>query len=796
MQFHKILFSFIISTFALNSFAQNSIVVSGNVKDSTEVISGASILLKGTKTGTLTNASGYFELTDINPGSYTIIVSYLGYIAQSKQILVKENQKLSIDFFLKKDLHQLGNVDVFGKTKSQELKESGFSVNTIDTRKLANTTADLNQILNRSTGVKIREQGGLGSDFKFSLNGLSGKQVRFFLDGIPMENFGGSLSLNNIPVNLAERIDIYKGVVPVELGADALGGAVNIITDQHTKKFLDASYSYGSFNTSRAALNSRFTDQKTGIIFNVSGFHNYSDNDYMMRNNPKYDAPIKVNENNQVVERDARRFHDAYRSTMGQFDAGLTNKSWADQITLGLVYSSLYKEIQTGASQNKVFGGVNNRENFLMPSIKYKKTDFLLKGLTMNTTASVSINKSQVTDTANNIYGWGGKGREDLIAGELNGVKSIFHYRNNAASIRTNFNYIIDANQSINLNYAFNHFGRTGREELGKVQSNTFDIPNTIAKNIIGLAYQVNLLDDRLLTSVFTKYYAFSSFVRDAVYYSAENSWVKNDTRSSKDYFGYGMATRFKFTPHAGVKVSYEHAYRLQESEELFGNGIDVSSNIDLRPEQSDNINAGLYYDQIFNKHHFAIEASYFFRNAKDFIYFIPTGGIYSYYDNIGKAKINGVEAEVRYSYNQLLEASVNASYQTAKNNQQYEPGTTIPDQTFGDRIPNQPWLYGNANVGIGKNDLFQKGTRIQFNWSTQYVHWFYLNWESRGSKESKNKIPQQLVHNAALSYSFNKGKYNISAECMNLTDELTYDNFRLQKPGRSFFMKLRYFIK
>ncbi|RYE16642.1 MAG: hypothetical protein EOP51_25420, partial [Sphingobacteriales bacterium] len=82
--------------------------------------------------------------------------------------------------------------------------------------------------------------------------------------------------LNNIPVNLAERIEVYKGVVPVELGADALGGAVNIITDQHTRKYLDASVSYGSFNTSRAALSGRYTDAKTGLVFDFNGFNNYS----------------------------------------------------------------------------------------------------------------------------------------------------------------------------------------------------------------------------------------------------------------------------------------------------------------------------------------------------------------------------------------------------------------------------------------------------------------------------------------------------------------------------------------
>ncbi|MCE3338468.1 TonB-dependent receptor domain-containing protein, partial [Staphylococcus aureus] len=90
--------------------------------------------------------------------------------------------------------------------------------------------------------------------------------------------------------------------------------------------------------------------------------------------------------------------------------------------------------------------------------------------------------------------------------------------------------------------------------------------------------------------------------------------------------FGYGIASRYKLTDELGLKASYEHAYRLQEGEELFGNGIDISSNSKLKPEQSDNVNVGLYYSYKLNQHKFAIEGSYFFRNAKDFIYFIPSG--------------------------------------------------------------------------------------------------------------------------------------------------------------------------
>lgn len=79
---------------------------------------------------------------------------------------------------------QLDEVVVVGKKAAQQIRESGLAVSGIDTKKLANITTDLNQVLNRSTGVQIRENGVLVSDFSFSLNGLSGWAVKFFIDGL------------------------------------------------------------------------------------------------------------------------------------------------------------------------------------------------------------------------------------------------------------------------------------------------------------------------------------------------------------------------------------------------------------------------------------------------------------------------------------------------------------------------------------------------------------------------------------------------------------------------------------
>ncbi len=164
---------------------------------------------------------------------------------------------------------------------------------------------------------------------------------------------------------------------------------------------------------------------------------------------------------------------------------------------------------------------------------------------------------------------------------------------------------------------------------------------------------------------------------------------------------------------------------------------------------------------------------------------------------NAGKVRITGAEAELKYGYKDLVNLGINASYQNAIDNRRFNDGVTAYESiTYGNRIPNQPWLFGNMEVIVGRNGLLGKGTRLQLDWYTQYIHWFYLNWEAFGSKASKNMIPTQLIHNASLTASWMDGKYNISLESHNLSNEIAYDNFRLQKAGRAVYAKFRCLIQ
>lgn len=113
------------------------------------------------------------------------------------------------------------------------VKRSAFNAVAVDVKGLGNSTQNLSDALTRLPGMKLRESGGVGSDMQLMLDGFSGRHVKVFIDGVPQEGVGSSFSLNNIPVNFAERIEVYKGVVPVGFGTDALGGVINIVTNRN-----------------------------------------------------------------------------------------------------------------------------------------------------------------------------------------------------------------------------------------------------------------------------------------------------------------------------------------------------------------------------------------------------------------------------------------------------------------------------------------------------------------------------------------------------------------------------------
>ena len=240
----------------------------------------------------------------------------------------------AVPLWAQQDTIHLAEVTVVSAGVSR-VKNSAYNAVAVDTKGMLNTTKTLSEALAKAPGLKLRESGGVGSDMNLMLDGFSGKHVKVFIDGVPQEGVGSSFGLNNIPVNFADRIEVYKGVVPVGFGTDAIGGVINIVTNKKRRRwFVDAAYSYGSFNTHKSHVNFGQTF-RSGFTYEINAFQNYSDNDYYV------DAPVfdfATNSLNTKELHRVKRFNDTYHNEAVVAKVGFVGKPWADRLLLGFTY--------------------------------------------------------------------------------------------------------------------------------------------------------------------------------------------------------------------------------------------------------------------------------------------------------------------------------------------------------------------------------------------------------------------------------------------------------------------------
>lgn len=765
--------------------AQQLVTLSGKITSADGLpVAQATLAVEGTSYGTYSDDNGNYSL-GLPQGTYTVVASFIGYESQKKSVSL--TGKKTVDFVLREESVALNDVEVYGKSKSQQLREGTFAVSALDVKPVVNSLSNLNELVNRASGIKVRQEGGVGSDYDLSINGMSGNSVRYFIDGVPLETKGSEVSLANLPVNIIDHIEMYKGVVPAYLGADALGGAINIVTKKEKKNYLDMSYGIGSFHTHKADLNAQFVFPKSGIIVRPTVGVNYSKNDYMMKGVEVWDESLR-----KYVPSNRRRFHDDYFSLLAQVEVGVTGKPWADDFFVTASYSKVDKELQTGSVQTKVYGMAERNGSAYNVSARYRKKDFLLKGLQMHSFLSHTWDYSLTVDTAYRVYDWNG----DYIESSRNEItgreRSLRHYKRPTTMFRSNWDYRIGPQHALNVNYLLN---RTGNDRYDEVDSSFEPSNDVVCKHIIGLSYQQQLLQDRMENTFFVKDYINHLNIRQTdLYWQTGSDKMKGE--STGNYWGYGVGSRMKFVEPLALKASYEHSVRLPLARELLGNGSTIYANTALNPEKSDNVNLGVFGTWHPGRGHTVYyEVNGFMRFVDDYIQAVVAEkeGMMQY-QNVPAVHIKGLEGEVRYSWKRNLQCMANVSWQDARDQRQYKEDGKL-SATYLNRVPNRPWLFGTAEVNYTFHDVCRKNSSLRLETSYQWVHWYYLTWEAYGSKESKAQIPAQHVVNAGVTYSLENGKYNVSVNCDNLFDRLVYDHYKLQKPGRSFFLKFRVFL-
>lgn len=599
-----------------------------------EPIDYATVFLKGTKISCSTNEKGLYHL-HAPQGEYTIVFSSVGFEKKEVKVNIVSGDRKKLNVKLNPS-SQLAEVIVVSNPLSK-VKNSAFNATAVNTQELVNTTKTLSEALNKAPGMKIRESGGVGSEMAVTMDGFSGKHVKVFIDGVPQEGVGSSFGLNNIPVNFAERIEIYRGVVPVGFGADAIGGVINIVTPRRQRKwFVDASYSFGSFNTHKSDVNFGQT-LRNGFKYDINVFQNYSDNDYWV------DTPVEdfvTGSINRKKKEHVKRFNDTYHNEAVVGKVGFVNKSWADRLMVGFTYSHMYKDIQTGVRQEIVYGQKHRHGYSLMPSLEYSKRNLLVKGLDMTINANYNRNRTTNVDTASVKYNWVGETAPLNAPGE--------QFLQNSCAINNNWsasatvNYRLGSPHVITVNNVFNTFNRINENLLTDVPQKD-EFSKVTSKNIVGLSYRYTPNAKFNLTA-FGKYY--HQYVSGPIATTASQD-VYQLTSHSIDNFGYGAAGTWFIPWGFQMKASYEKAYRLPTIEEMFGDEDLEMGDMTLKPESSHNLNLNLSYNAVFGNNTIYAEAGFIYRDTRDYIQrnilALSGGKSAATYINYGKVATKGI---------------------------------------------------------------------------------------------------------------------------------------------------------
>ena len=762
---NKCFLVFLVFLFSVSAYSQHerhyTSMISGRViSTEKEVVDFATVYLKGTNYGSYTDEKGIYHLKTVE-GEYILVVSAVGYQTVEKKVKLAKGERIQVNVTIAPKVKELGEV-VVTTSGVGRVNKSAFNAVAVDAKKLHNSTQTLAGALTKVPGVKLRESGGVGSDMQLYIDGFSGRHVKIFIDGIPQEGAGAAFDLNNVPINYADRIEVYKGVVPVGFGTDAIGGVINIVTNKQPGKwFLDASYSYGSFNTHKSYV--RFGQIfKNGFMYEVNAFQNFSDNDYYV---DTYVRDFEIREDGSV------RFPPLDKSKIYHL------KRFNDQY------------------HNEAVSEKFRKGHSLAPSLEYYKKNLFVKNLDLLLTANYNHNLTNNVDTASRAYNWRGEFYERGSRGEQSYQNSESKNKNWNGTLR--MNYHIGEAHTFTFSHVVSDFERTSRSIIGASSKFTdFSIPKITRKNVSGLSYRL-MPSDKWNISAFAKHYR--QYNKGPVSQNTDGIGNYINLSNTVSAFGYGAAGTYFLWKDFQVKISYEKAFRLPTTDELFGDEDLEAGKVNLKPEKSDNLNLSFSYNYQFGKHGVYAEAGLIYRDTKDYIkrgLDVLGGTSYGYYENHGHVRTKGYNLSLLYSFSHWFDVGGTFNCIDTRDYEKYLAGTSLQESMhYKVRMPNLPYRYANINANFHWNDLFIKGNVLTIGYDSYWQHDFPLYWENIGDKDSKNMVPEQFSHNLSLSYTMKNGRYNVSFECQNFTDAQLFDNFSLQKAGRAFYGKFRVFF-
>lgn len=600
---------------------------------------------------------------------------------------------------------------------------------------------DLGRVLDDTVGLQVRTYGGLGDFSTVSIRGSTSEQVEVFLDGIPVNRAaGGGVDLSTLPLELIERVEVYRGTAPARLGSSNLGGAIELTSrSSDGPPGVDGALGFGSFGTARASVHGHDHVGSLGFVGGAAyertdgdfEFHddngtslNPDDDETVARRNNGYDAVSALArvDLGATPSIDTSLANDFFWKNEGVPGIGNFQSDTASLRTLrDLAYARLAWEPESttpflleerveGGVQEQAFADVNGEIG--TGSQKNRNRTFSVASVTrFEAPRAGPVSPSLLVDLRRELFE-----PYDELRDPPEGPSSSRDTAQLVAAALTSF---LDESLTIDPNLRFTYVGddRRSSEPLGFTQDHS-----SIDRRVSGK-----------------------------------------------------LGARYAVTPSVELRGNASREFRAPSFAELFGDRGSVVGNPELEPEQGWQADGGLTLRtaELGFVESARLETVGFWRDTDDLILFIQTSQRTARAQNIASSRAYGVEVTASALLPAHFTLTGNATYQRT------EDRSPIPSR-HGNDLPGQPRVdvFARLEWGAERASIFTE---------VHYLGSSYLD------SANLARISARDIVNVGARYSptgWMDGS-TFAFEARNVTDDQVADVFGYPLPGVSFFGSL-----
>jgi outer membrane receptor protein involved in Fe transport len=486
----------------------------------------------------------------------------------------------------------------------------------------------LADVLATYAGIQTRSMGGMGSFQSISIRGMPGKQIALAIDGVVLQSFGAA-DLGSIDLNQYEKVEVYKGFIPAKFAANGMGGVINLVSKDAAAKGGKFYASYGSHNS--RILSMQASSPLADSLFWTSNI-NYraSNNDfpYLNRNGTQY---------NTEDDFWTRRENADYSQISG-------NHSWTFVQKRNIVLRAEHHSEEGGISgrEYQVLKTARSANDAFLASLeiepKDKNFDFGFQGFA-GIEKSMSVWHEPIDKMG---YAQEERTQSGLLA-KNGGGQGSFYFENNILKTELHaylsYQYLESRNNSVILS--------------------DYELSNTVFQaSFAGTFAPIDFFNIRAnAASRHSRQKLESGYVR-TFYMDGEFKEGSRDLHSGRASANIGKADS-----RWSSFFAFGHYFRDPSVFELFSTAFGLVSNPNLKPEQGEQMEAGIGYKTKKSR----LSATLFENWIRDRIIY-HTSGMVTKPINAEAGKVYGIEAELASELFSWLKINANATFQSPEN--------------------------------------------------------------------------------------------------------------------------------